>query len=77
MKKYIAEFIGTFILVFFGTGSVIVNEQFNNQLGLLGIAFTFGIIIMAIIYSLGNISGAHINPAVTITLLIGKLIDKK
>ncbi len=77
MKKYIAEFIGTFILVFFGTGSVIVNEQYNNALDLIGISFAFGIVIVAIIYSLGSISGAHINPAVTMTLLIGKLIDKK
>jgi len=77
MKKYIAEFIGTFILVFFGTGSVIVNEQFNNPLGLLGIALTFGIIIIAVIYSLGNISGAHVNPAVTVTFLLGRLINKK
>ena len=76
MKKYIAEFIGTFILVFFGTGSVIVNEQYNNALDLIGISFAFGIVIVSIIYSLGSISGAHINPAVTMTLLVGKLIDK-
>lgn len=77
MKKYLSEFLGTFILVFFGTGSVIVNEQSNGALGLVGISLTFGIIIIAIIYSLGSISGAHINPAVTITLWFGRLIERK
>lgn len=76
MKKYIAECIGTFALVFCGTGSVIVNQQGHGELGLIGISIAFGVVIMAVIYSLGNISGAHINPAVTIALGIGKLISK-
>ena len=73
MKKYIAEFIGTFALVFCGTGAIIVNQQTNGTLGLIGIALAFGTIISAMIYIFGNISGAHINPSVTIALLIGKL----
>ncbi|MEZ4793157.1 MAG: aquaporin [Gelidibacter sp.] len=77
MKKYIAEFIGTFALVFCGTGAIIVNEQSNGSLGLIGIALTFGIIISAMIYVFGTVSGAHINPSVTIALLIGKLTTKK
>jgi aquaporin Z len=76
MKKYLAEFIGTFALVFCGTGAIIVNEQSNGSLGLIGIALTFGIIISAMIYVFGNISGAHINPSVTIALVIGKLSSK-
>ena len=77
MKKYTAEFIGTFALVFCGTGATIVNEQSSGSLGLVGIAFACGIIVTAMIYVFGTISGTHINPAVTIALLIGKLTSKK
>ncbi len=75
--KYIAECIGTFALVFFGTGAIIVNQQTAGSLGLLGVSASFGIILMSMIYVFGNISGAHFNPAVTIALAIGKLIPKK
>ena len=77
MKKYVAEFIGTFALVFCGTGAIIVNQQTNASLGLIGIALTFGIIVSAMIYVFGNISGTHINPSVTIALAIGKLTSLK
>ena len=76
MKKYIAEFIGTFALVFCGTGAIIINQQSGGDLGLLGIAAVFGIIITAMIYIFGPLSGAHINPAVTISLALGKLMSK-
>lgn len=77
MKKYIAECIGTFALVFCGTGAIIVNQQTNGDLGLVGIALTFGIIISVMIYVFGSISGAHINPSVTIALTIGNLTHKR
>jgi aquaporin NIP len=64
-RKYIAEFIGTFALVFFGTGAIIVNQQMNGVIGHTGIAAVFGLVIMIMIYAFGNISGAHFNPAVT------------
>jgi aquaporin NIP len=66
MKKYISEFLATFILLFIGTGSVVVNQQTNGALGLPGIAAVWGFVIIALIYAFGDISGTHINPAVTI-----------
>ena len=70
MKKevLIAEFLGTFFLVFFGCGAVVVDTLFGGDLGHVGICIVFGLVVMAVIYSLGNVSGAHINPAVTIAL---------
>lgn len=65
MKRYIAELIGTFALVFCGTGAIIVNELAGGIITHVGIAITFGLIVMVMIYALGDISGAHINPAVT------------
>jgi aquaporin Z len=65
MKRYIAEFIGTFALVFCGTGAIIVNEVTGGTITHVGIAIVFGLVVMVMIYTLGDISGAHINPAVT------------
>ena len=70
MNRYVAELIGTFALVFCGTGAIVINEQTNGAVSHVGIAITFGLIVMAMIYSLGNISGAHLNPAVTIAFTI-------
>lgn len=65
MKTYIAESIGTFALVFAGTGAIIINDSHNGIITHPGIALTFGLIIMVMIYALGETSGAHFNPAVT------------
>lgn len=62
----LAEAIGTFVLVFAGTGAVVVNELSNGAVTHLGISFVFGSIVAALIYALGHISGAHFNPAVTL-----------
>ena len=64
--KYIAEFLGTFMLVFAGTGAVVVNDVSGGAVTHVGISLTFGLVVMAMIYAIGDSSGAHINPAVTI-----------
>lgn len=76
MKKLLAEFLGTFIMVFAGTGSIIVNDIYGS-VGHLGIGLTFGLVVMAVIYSVGSISGAHINPAVSIAFWVSKRFETK
>lgn len=65
-NKYLAEGIGTCALVFAGCSALIVNDAHGGALGHLGVCLVFGLVVMAMIYSIGNISGAHINPAVTL-----------
>src|SRR5437879_6178122 len=66
MKKFFSEFLGTFALVFAGTGAIVINDVSGGVVSHVGIALTFGLIILAMVYTLGEISGAHLNPAVTI-----------
>lgn len=72
MKKYIAEFIGTFILVFFGTGIAVVSGG-----NLIATAFAFGLAIIASAYVIGSISGCHVNPAVSLAMYLDKRLDLK
>ena len=66
MKRLFAEFLGTFALVFAGTGAIVVNHASGGAIGHAGIAIVFGLIVLAMIYTFGDVSGAHLNPAVTI-----------
>ena len=74
MKKYLCEFIGTAVLVLFGCGSAAIAGE---TLGTLGIALAFGLSIVAMAYVIGNISGCHINPAVSLAVFINKKMSLK
>jgi aquaporin NIP len=74
IRKSISELIGTFALVFCGTGAIVIDNQTGGGVTHVGIAITFGLIVMAMIYTLGETSGAHLNPAVSIAFtLAGRL----
>jgi aquaporin Z len=77
MNKYFAELFGTFALVFCGTGAIIINEVTGGTVTHIGIAITFGLIVMAMIYAIGDISGAHLNPSVTIGFFLAKRLALK
>ena len=74
MKKYLAELIGTSALVLIGCGSAVIAGKF---IGFYGIAFAFGLTVLAMVYAIGNISGCHINPAITVAMLVAGKIKGK
>lgn len=74
LKKGIAEFIGTFVLVLFGTGAAVLGGGIEG-IGTLGIAMAFGLSIVAMAYSIGTISGCHVNPAVSIAVYVNKRLS--
>ena len=72
MNRYIAELLGTFVLVFASCGSAVLA---GDKIGFLGVSLAFGLSLLAMVYAIGPISGCHINPAVTVGLLLSKKID--
>jgi aquaporin Z len=72
MKVYVAEVIGTFAIIFFGTGAVVVNQEAHGVVTHVGVCMVWGLIVMSMIYALGSVSGAHFNPAVTIGFAVAK-----
>jgi aquaporin Z len=74
VKKYIAELIGTFVLVLMGCGSAVLASPY---IGFVGISFAFGLSVLAMVYAIGGISGCHINPAVSISMLAAGKISAK
>lgn len=74
MKKYAAELVGTFVLVFSGVGAAVLA---GSHIGFMGVAFAFGLALLVMCYTIGPISGCHINPAVTLGVLLAKRIGIK
>ena len=76
-QKLWSEFFGTFALVFCGTGAIIINDTAGGAVTHVGVALTFGLVVMALIYTFGDISGAHFNPAVTLAFAVAKRFEAR
>src|SRR5579871_6940783 len=74
MRKFVAELFGAFALVFAGTGAIVIND-IRGGVTHVGISLTFGLIVLALVYALGDVSGAHLNPAVTLGFFLARRFE--
>lgn len=77
MRRPLSEFLGTFALVFAGTGAIVINDLQGGAITHPGVALTFGLVVMAMIYTFGPISGAHLNPAVTLAFALARRLPAR
>ncbi len=77
MRRLAAEVLGTFALVFAGTGAVVVNDVSGGTVTHVGVALTFGLVVLAMVYAVGDVSGAHLNPAVTLGFFAARRFEAR
>src|SRR5689334_1398276 len=76
-RAFVAELLGTFTLVFAGTGAIVVDEVSGGRVGHVAIGLVFGLVVMAMIQTFGDVSGAHLNPAVTIAFRAARRLSTR
>jgi aquaporin NIP len=77
MKKYVAEALGAYAMVFAGTGAMVIDAVTGGSVTHVGVGLTFGLIVMALVYALGDVSGAHLNPAVTVGFFLARRLPAR